>query len=116
MNAPIRGCIYWTRIPDEPRGKQRPAVVLSLDVRNRLASDVIVVPLSSRLRESPTHVFLKAGEGGLPERSAAKCEQVTTIVKDSLLEPALGGPLSAARLRQIERAVLIAIGIFTEAP
>ena len=37
------------------------ALVVSPDIRNRLANDVIVVPVSSVLREAPTHVRLQQG-------------------------------------------------------
>ena len=36
--------------------KMRPALIVSLNVRNRLANDVIVVPTSTTLRKAPTHV------------------------------------------------------------
>jgi len=36
-----RGHVYWVEIPDEPGRKRRPALVLSPDVRNALAGDVI---------------------------------------------------------------------------
>ena len=53
---PRRGQLYWVQIPDEPGAKRRPALVVSPDVRNRLANDVIVGPLSSVLHEAPTQV------------------------------------------------------------
>ena len=99
------------RIPDEPRGKRRPALVVSPDSRNRLANDVIVVPISTVLREAPTHVRLRAGEGGLPHAWVVKCEQITTLQRDRLLPRALGGTLSAGRMTEIENAVLRAIGV-----
>lgn len=111
MSHPLRGHVYWCRLPDEPGGKRRPVLVISPDVRNRLASDVIVVPLSSHLREAPTHVLLREGEAGLPHRSVVKCEQVGTILKERLVGSPLGGALSALRLREVERAVLRAIGV-----
>jgi mRNA-degrading endonuclease toxin of MazEF toxin-antitoxin module len=52
-----------------------------MDVRNRFANDVIVVPLTTTLRPAPTHGELAAGEGGLRETSMAKCEQVTTLAQ-----------------------------------
>lgn len=108
---PRRGSLYWVRLPGEPGRKGRPAVVVSPDVRNRLASDVIVVPVSSVLREAPTHVRLRAREGGLPRSSVVKCEQITTLARDRLEPRPLGGPLSAARLVEIEKAILRAIGV-----
>ena len=108
---PLRAHIYRVRVPDEPRGKQRPALVVSPDSRNRLASDVIVVPISSVLRDAPTHVRLRAREGGLTRRSVAKCEQITTLRRERLLSRPLAGPLSAVRMVEIEKAILRAIGV-----
>jgi mRNA-degrading endonuclease toxin of MazEF toxin-antitoxin module len=108
---PRRGHLYWVRIPDEPRGKRRPALVVSPDSRNRLATDVIVVPVSSVLREAPTHVRLREGEAGLRRPSVAKCEQITTLRRERLLPRAIGGPLSLSRMTDVEKAILRAIGV-----
>ena len=72
---PRRGHLYWVRIPDEPGSKRRPALVVSPDIRNRLANDVIVIPVSSVLREAPTHVRLRAREAGFARPSVAKCSR-----------------------------------------
>ncbi|MGH7856266.1 MAG: type II toxin-antitoxin system PemK/MazF family toxin [Candidatus Binatia bacterium] len=109
--APRRGHVYWVRVPDEPGGKRRPALVVSPDIRNRLASDVIVVPLSTVLREAPTHVRLRPAEGGVRRASVAKCEQITTLRRDRLSPSPIGGSLSRARMTEIEKAVLRAIGV-----
>ena len=111
---PRRGHIYWARVPDEPAGKRRPALVVSPDTRNRLAVDVLVVPVSSVLREAPTHVRLRAREGGLRRSSVAKCEQITTLRRDRLVPNALGGTLAGARMVEIEKAILRAIGVPVE--
>ena len=106
MEAPRRGCLYWVSLD-----KRRPALVLSPDYRNQLASDVIVVPCSTRLRPAPTHVMLRRGQGGLAESSVLKCEQITTLSKADLHGPPLGKPLPIAVLGAVERAVLRAIGV-----
>jgi len=54
-------------------------LIVSLYVRNRLVNDVIVVPISTTLRPSPTHVELPKNEAGLDLTSMAKCEQITTL-------------------------------------
>jgi len=108
---PRRAHIYWVQVPDEPSGKRRPALVVSPDIRNRLANDVIVVPISSVLREAPTHVRLRSREGGLQRPSVVKCEQITTLRRDRLLARPLGGALSNARMVEVEKAVLRAIGV-----
>ncbi|MBZ0168989.1 MAG: type II toxin-antitoxin system PemK/MazF family toxin [Kofleriaceae bacterium] len=112
MSFPRRGEIYLVRLPGHPSdSKARPALVVSMDVRNRLANDVIVVPLSTTHRPAPTHVELPAGEGGLQNISMAKCEQVTTLDKAFLLRGPFAGIISPPLMRDIERAVQIAIGI-----
>jgi mRNA-degrading endonuclease toxin of MazEF toxin-antitoxin module len=109
--APLRGCLYWVVIPGEPGDKRRPALVVSVNARNRLANDVLVIPASTTLRVAPTHVRLRKGTGGLPADSVLKCEQITTLPKALLGESALGGPLSARLLEEVERGVLRAIGV-----
>jgi len=112
MAYPRRGEIYLVGLPGHPSDiKHRPAVVVSMDVRNRLASDIIVVPLSTTLRPAPTHVELPAGEGGLKETSVAKCEQVTTLDKSFLVRGPFSGTISPALMREIEKAIQRAIGI-----
>lgn len=108
---PVRAHLYWVRVPDEPGGKRRPALVVSPDARNRLAADVIVVPISSVIREAPTHVRLRKREGGLRRPSVAKCEQITTLRRDQLQPRPIGGPLSEARMIDVEKAILRALGV-----
>lgn len=102
-----RGHVYLARMPDE--GKHRPVIVLSPDRRNDLANDVTVVPCSTVRRLGPWHVELRPGAGGLAKASVAKCEHVTTLPKDRLEEPALGGPLSRQVLLEIRGSILRAL-------
>ena len=109
---PKRGEIYLVNLPSKPKDiKNRPALIISLDIRNELANDVIVVPLSTNLRSSPTHVLLQEGEGGLSKASMAKCEQVTTIDKFLLIIGPFAGMISNEKIKEIEKAVMIAIGL-----
>ena len=101
-----RGHIYWARL-DKPR----PVLVLSIDARNERANDLIVIPCSTTLRDAPTHVRLRRGEGGVLAACVLKCEHVTTLPKDDLDAAPLGGPLDPSRLGEVERAVLRAIGV-----
>jgi mRNA-degrading endonuclease toxin of MazEF toxin-antitoxin module len=104
--APRRGFVYYAHLD-----KRRPVLVISPDVRNAGASDVLVLPCSTILSEAPTHVRLRKGEGGLPAVSIVKCEQVTNLKKDRLDESPIGEALTGMRIRAIERALLRAIGI-----
>ena len=110
MSYPRRGEIYLVRLLGQPQDtKERPALVVSLDVRNRLAHDVIVAPISTTLRQAPTHVELSAGEGGLHRTSMAKCEQITTLDKSFLVRGPFSGIISM--MHEVEKAIMWAIGI-----
>jgi mRNA interferase MazF len=82
-----------------------------MDIRNRLANEVIVVPLSTALRPAPTHVEMPAGEGGLKQTSMAKCEQITTLDKSFLIRGPFAGTISPSLMPEIEKAIQRAIGI-----
>ena len=107
MSAMLRrGYLYWARLD-----KRRPVLVISPDYRNEHARDVLVIPCSTRLRDAPTHVRLRAREGGVAEASVLKCEQLTTLHKDDIAGAPLGKALSAARIAEVEAGVLRAIGV-----
>ena len=100
------------KLPGHPRDRKvRPALVVSLDIRNRLANDVMVIPLSTTLRAAPTHVRVEQEEGGLNHVSMAKCEQLTTLDKGFLLRGPFAGKVRDATMAEIERAIMRAIGI-----
>ena len=109
---PRRGEIWTVDLPGQPRDDHtpRPALVVSMDVRNRLAGDILVVPLSSQLRPLPTHVLIPAGAGGQHRDSVAKCEQVTCLDKDFLKRGPLGPAVPARLLTDVVRAIRRAVG------
>jgi mRNA interferase MazF len=112
MLYPRRGEIYLVKLPGHPSDpKNRPALVVSIDVRNRMANDVIVVPISTNLRYAPTHVELPAGEGGLKAVSMAKCEQITTLDKTFLIRGPFAGTISPSLMKEVEYAVQNAVAI-----
>jgi len=112
MSYPRRGEIYLVNLPGQPKSpKARPALIVSLDVRNRLANDVIVVPISTTLRKSPTHVELSEGGGGLDRDSMVKCEQITTLDKSFLIRGPFSGSISPDKMIEVENAIQRAVGI-----
>lgn len=56
----------------------------------------------------PTHVYLEA-EAGLTAPSIILAEQIRTISKDRLLEHI--GTLSVARMREVNSALLVSVGV-----
>jgi mRNA-degrading endonuclease toxin of MazEF toxin-antitoxin module len=112
VTYPGRGEIYLVKLPGQPKDpKPRPALIVSMDVRNRLANDVILVPISTTLRPGPTHVKLTEGEGGLDKTSMVKCEQVTTLHKSFLIRGPFSGAISPEKMVEVEKAIQRAIGI-----
>lgn len=102
-----RGRLYWCQLPDDP--KRRPVLVLSPDLRNELASDIVVIPASTVGRLGPWHVVLRTGEGGVPHASVLKCEQPATIRKSRLDPEPLGRRLGAARMSEVAAAIIRAL-------
>ena len=102
-----RGRLYWCQLVDDP--KRRPVLIISPDLRNELASDVVVIPASTVVRTGPWHVSLRTGEGGLPRPSVLKCEQPATIRKARLDPEPLGRHLSASRMAEVAAAIIRAL-------
>jgi mRNA-degrading endonuclease toxin of MazEF toxin-antitoxin module len=117
---PRRGEIWFVRMPSDPSEKSaRPVIVVSLDARNQhpRASTVLVVPLSTTLRGLETHIRLEPGETGLVQACEAQAENITTVRKESLAPPRSRlRPISAVRLRQIARCVVLAMGVLPQEP
>ncbi len=88
MKHPGRGEI-WLADLNPVRGREqagmRPVLVVSHNVFNRGPADlVIVVPITSRLREITTHVKLNPPEGGLKTPSSCMCETVRSVSRGRL--------------------------------
>ena len=110
--TPSRGEIWSCRLPGEPDDphQPRPALVISTDVRNRLADDVLVIPIFSRGSIGPTHIPLAAGQGGIKKASVLFCEELTTIDRRYVARGPWGGPVDDDVLRSVVRGVRRAVG------
>lgn len=102
-----RGYLYWVRMEGER--KQRPALVVSPDRRNDLAATVVIIPCSTTRRMGSWNIALRRREGGLPQDSVLKCEEITSLRKERLEPGPLGGPLSMERLGEVRAAILRAL-------
>ena len=115
---PRRGEIWFVRLPTDPPEKQgRPVVVVSIEARNQhpRANTILIVPMSTTLRDSPTHMPLKPGETGLAEEVDLQAENITTVRKSALHAPRTKlRRLSETQLRQITHRVVLALGFIPE--
>ena len=113
--APRRGEMYDARLDPGAEGSEqagtRPVIIISRDSINIASTVVLAVPCTTYRgrRIYPTQVLLHALEGGLTADSIALGEQVRPLAKGRLLRRR--GSLSAGALAQIERALLIALGL-----
>ena len=113
--APLRGEIWFVRLPTDPLEKTpRPVVIVSSNGRNRnvRAQTVLVVPLSTSIhKEVPTHILLSPGETGLSEASVMKAEDITTVYKRELIEPKTGlRTISNSRICAAAHLVVVSMG------
>jgi mRNA interferase MazF len=109
---PKRGEIYLIKaVKSAGDTKKRPAIVISIDVRNRYSRTVLVVPLTSDLSSAqlPTRILIGAGEGGLETDSLAACENIV-VVQKSYLDQGPYGSVTEETLGKICRGIQIAIG------
>jgi mRNA interferase MazF len=103
MADPRRGEV-WLADLRPTRGHEqsgrRPVLVLSVDRFNAGPADLIVVlPLTSTIRNIPLHVTLEKGDGGVKNRSAILCEAIRSISKQRLVSP--WGTVSAAAMDEV---------------
>ena len=104
FEPPARGDI-WLADLNPTRGHEqagiRPVLVISADTFNSgPAGLVVVIPLTTRLRDVPLHVQLDPPEGGLQRRSAIKCEDIRSISAERLA--GRWGVLSSSTMALVE--------------
>ena len=93
--------------------KKRPAVIISMNVRNQYKENVLIVPFTSDIAngETPTRILIPAGEGGLKSDSLALGENISAVRK-LYLDRGPYGAITPQSLAKIQRAIQIAIGIY----
>jgi mRNA interferase MazF len=89
VNPPVRGEVWLTDL-NPTRGHEqvgrRPVLVVSEDLFNRgPAGLAIVLPMTSTVRDVPSHVLVSPPEGGVKSRTAILCEAVRSVSVDRLV-------------------------------
>jgi mRNA interferase MazF len=108
---PRRGEIWGVDTPNRPDDPHQPrrAIVISEDARNELRDHSIVVMIYSRGALGPTHVAIQRGTIGLDHDSIVLCEEVSTLDHRFFRYGPLGSQVPDHVLRQIVRAIRIAL-------
>lgn len=114
--TPKRGDVVWAFTPsfdengDVRMGKKRPCVVISNDKNNMFSGSLTLIPLTSQpKKELPTHVAIESGD----VHGTALCEQVTQVTK-SLVDKNYDTTLDETTMSEIEKAVMVQLGIERE--
>lgn len=88
----------------------RPAMVLSVDKFNHGPADlVIVLPITTKRKNIPTHVPVPKGEAGLAEDSYIKCEDIHSVSKDRL--QSYRGDLKYPYIERVQLFVRLLLGL-----
>jgi mRNA interferase MazF len=113
MADPVRGEVWQVDLnPTRGREQQgrRPALVVSTDRFNKGPAElVVVVPLTSVDKRIPLHVRIDPPEGGVKQRSFAKCEDIRSISKDRLIKR--WGSVSPATIQDVEDRLRILLDL-----
>ena len=104
-----RGEVYWVNFEPARGGeirKERPAVIVSNDVSNRVLNRVQVLPLTSTTERIYPSEALVTVNG---ERHKAMADQIRTVAKERLGNRV--GTLTARDLLAVERAIRQQLGL-----
>jgi mRNA interferase MazF len=88
VNKPHRGDVWWVDF-DPTKGREtaktRPALIVSSDGMNHGNSGlVIVMPITSTIRNMRSWVHIKPPAGGLRTPGSIKCEEVKSVSVERL--------------------------------
>ena len=111
-----RGDLYYadlSPVVGSEQGGVRPVLIIQNNTGNRFSPTVVASAVTSQLSKArlPTHIELPSGQFGLQKDSVILLEQIRTLDKRRLKEKL--GSLDEARMRKVDKAILISLGFYT---
>ena len=101
------GGVWWAELSN-PWGR-RPVVLLARDEAYSVLSWMMVVPASASMRRLPTTVQLDPDHAPVLRPCVLVLDHVKSVRTESITDYV--GELSAARMREIDRALHVALGL-----
>ena len=101
---PARGELWWCELAEVGR---RPVVVISRDAAIPRLRRALIGPCTTTIRALPSEVRLEPAEDPVPQACVVNLDSVESVSVGTLVERL--GRLSDARMRQICRAVEVAV-------
>lgn len=108
LPAPWRGEIWFVHDPTDPHSPRR-CLIISDSSRNRTLETVWAVPIWSSAADSPTHVRIRPGDGGVRHDSVLICENMALIRRNQLGDGPIGRQVSVSILKAVVRAIRVAL-------
>jgi mRNA interferase MazF len=91
--------------------KERPAVVIQNDMGNKHSPLTIVAPMTEgKNEEYPVDVYVGDANGDLDKDSVVKLDQIRTVSVSKRVIKKYGS-LSASRMRKVDKATKISLGL-----
>lgn len=114
MISPKRGEIYWLNFNPATGAEMRdphPALIIQNDVANGVSGLTIVAAITSTLQVArlPVGIQIEPKESGLPHLSVVHLGHIYTVDKQRMERRI--GILSDKKMREIDRAISISLGI-----
>lgn len=115
-NGIRRGEVFYadlSPVVGSEQGGVRPILIVQNDVGNRYSPTVIAAAITSKSDKTnlPTHIGIKAGQGGLARDSVVLLEQIRTLDKRRLREHA--GCIDRETQQKVDEALGISFGLST---
>lgn len=111
-STPRRGDVWLVNF-NPGRGSEqkgiRPALVIQNDTGNIHAATTIVTAITTTIKEFPVSVVLRAGEGGLKQKSMINLTQILTVDKGRLQKRL--GNLSRPTMQRVNEAIRVSLDV-----
>ena len=103
----LRGEVRWHFF--SPPNKRRPVLIVTRSPAIALLDSVVIVMITTRIRDIPSEVYLTPQEDGMLRECVVNCDNIFTVRKRELGKQITA--LSAERMNDVDDALAYALGM-----